>query len=123
MNASLPARHAGKILVDQLRVHGVDTAFCVPGESYLAVLDGLYEHREAIRLIVCRQEGGAAFMAEAYGKITGKPGICLVTRGPGATNASIGVESCCAICAPMEPWQAPGPRVTKAAAGLPVILP
>jgi acetolactate synthase-1/2/3 large subunit len=74
-------------------VHGIDTAFCVPGESYLAVLDGLYEQREAIRLIVCRQEGGAAFMAEAYGKVTGKPGICLVTRGPGATNASIGVHT------------------------------
>ena len=93
MNASLPARHGGKVLADQLRLHDVDTAFCVPGESYLAVLDGLYENRDAIRLIVCRQEGGAAFMAEAYGKITGKPGICLVTRGPGATNASIGIHT------------------------------
>ncbi len=86
-------RSGGRILVDQLRVHGVDTAFCVPGESYLAVLDALYEHRETLRLIVCRQEGGAAFMAEAYAKATGKPGICFVTRGPGATNASIGVHT------------------------------
>ena len=64
-------------------IHGTDTAFCVPGESYLAVLDALYDARERVRLIVCRQEGGAAFMAEAYGKLTGKPGICFVTRGPG----------------------------------------
>ncbi|MGH6629968.1 MAG: thiamine pyrophosphate-binding protein, partial [Burkholderiales bacterium] len=93
MNPSLPTRSGGQILVDQLCVHGVDTAFCVPGESYLAVLDALYDHREALRLIVCRQEGGAAFMAEAYGKLTGKPGVCIVTRGPGATNASIGVHT------------------------------
>jgi acetolactate synthase-1/2/3 large subunit len=86
-------RSGGRILVDQLKIHGVDTAFCVPGESYLDVLNALYDAREQIRLIVCRQEGGAAFMAEAYGKLTGKPGICLVTRGPGATNASIGVHT------------------------------
>ena len=88
-------RNAGKIgghiLVDCLRAHGVDMAFAVPGESYLAVLDGLVDAPE-IRTIVCRQEGGAAMMAEAYGKLTGKPGIAMVTRGPGATNASAGVH-------------------------------
>jgi acetolactate synthase-1/2/3 large subunit len=88
----LSARTGGQLLVDALRVHGVDTVFCVPGESYLAALDAFYDHRD-IRLIVCRQEGGAANMAEAYGKLTGRPGICFVTRGPGATNASIGVHT------------------------------
>jgi acetolactate synthase I/II/III large subunit len=87
------SRTAAQILVDALKIHGVDTAFCVPGESYLAVLDALYDAREAIRLIVARQDGGAAYMAEAYGKVAGKPGICFVTRGPGATNASIGVHT------------------------------
>jgi acetolactate synthase I/II/III large subunit len=87
------ARTAAQILVDALKIHGVDTAFCVPGESYLAVLDALYDARDQIRLIVARQDGGAAYMAEAYGKATGKPGICFVTRGPGATNASIGVHT------------------------------
>ena len=84
-------RSGGRILVDALQVHGVDLAFGVPGESYLAVLDALYD--SSIRFIVNRQEGGAAFMAEAYGKLTGKPGICFVTRGPGATNAAIGVHT------------------------------
>jgi acetolactate synthase-1/2/3 large subunit len=92
-NESPATRTGGQILVDALRVHGVDTAFCVPGESYLAALDALHDHREHIRLIVCRQEGGAANMAEAYGKLTGRPGICFVTRGPGATNASIGLHT------------------------------
>ena len=68
------------MLADQLVVHGVDTAFCVPGESFLAVLDALYD--TPIRLITCRHEAGAANMAEAYGKLTGRPGICFVTRGP-----------------------------------------
>jgi acetolactate synthase-1/2/3 large subunit len=86
-------RSGAQILVDQLLIHGIDTAYCVPGESYLAVLDALYDVREQIRLIVCRQEGGAAYMAEAHGKLTGKPGICFVTRGPGATNASVGVHT------------------------------
>ena len=76
-----------------LRIHGVDHVFCVPGESFLPVLDGLYGERERIRTIVCRREGGAAHMAEAYAKLTGKPGVCLVTRGPGSTNASIGVHT------------------------------
>ena len=69
------ARSGGQILVDQLKIHGVDHAFCVPGESYLAVLDALHDARNQIRLLTCRQEGGAAFMAEAYGKLTGRPGI------------------------------------------------
>jgi len=86
-------RSGGRILVDQLKIHGVDTAFCVPGESYLAVLDALYDLREAIKLVVCRQEGGAAYMADAYGRLTGKPGVCIVTRGPGACNAAIGVHT------------------------------
>ena len=83
-------RTGGQILVDQLKVHGTSHVFCVPGESYLAVLDAL--HDAAINTIVCRQEGGAAFMAEAQGKMTGKPGIVMVTRGPGATNASPGIH-------------------------------
>ena len=86
-----PSRTGGQILVDALHIHGVDTAFGVPGESYLDVLDAL--HDSDIRFVINRQEGGAAFMAEAYGKMTGKPGICFVTRGPGATNASIGVHT------------------------------
>ena len=101
MKNELKSRTGGQLLVDALKVHGVDTAFCVPGESYLAVLDALYDAREAIKLIVCRQEGGAANMAEAYGKLTGKPGICMVTRGPGATNASIGVHTAFQDSTPM----------------------
>ena len=93
MNQTMPLRTGGQILVDCLKVHGAELAFCVPGESYLAVLDALYDAQDHVRLIVCRQEGGAAFMAEAYGKLTGRPGICFVTRGPGATNASIGVHT------------------------------
>ena len=81
----------GHLLVDSLRTHGVDMVFGVPGESYLAVLDGLQD-ANSIKTIMCRQEGGSAMMAEAYGKLTGKPGVCLVTRGPGATNASAGIH-------------------------------
>ena len=92
-SSPLSARTGGQILVDALRIHGTDTAYCVPGESFLAVLDALYLSRETIRLIVCRQEGGAAHMAEAHGKLTGEPGICFVTRGPGSTNASIAVHT------------------------------
>lgn len=95
------ARTGGRILVDALKIHGVDVAFCVPGESYLPVLDALYDEQERIRLIVCRQEGGAAYMADAYGKLTGKPGICFVTRGPGATNASVGVHTAYQDSTPM----------------------
>ena len=89
----MSSRPAGHALVEALVAQGVHTAFGVPGESYLAVLDGFHEHRERIRFIACRQEGGAAFMAEAQGKLTGRPGICFVTRGPGATNASIGLHT------------------------------
>ena len=95
------SRTGAQILVDQLIVHGVDTAYCVPGESYLAVLDAFYDTREQIRLVVCRQEGGAAYMADAYGKLTGRPGICFVTRGPGATNASVGVHTAFQDSTPM----------------------
>lgn len=84
-------RTGGQILVDQLRLHGARFAFGVPGESYLAVLDALNDVPE-VRYIICRQEGGAAMMADAYGKLTGQPGVCMVTRGPGATNASAGVH-------------------------------
>jgi acetolactate synthase-1/2/3 large subunit len=95
------ARTGGQLIVDQLLTHGAELAFCVPGESYLPVLDALYTVRERIRLITCRHESGAANMAEAYGKMTGKPGICLVTRGPGATNASIGVHTAFQDSTPM----------------------
>ncbi|MBL0121563.1 MAG: thiamine pyrophosphate-binding protein [Betaproteobacteria bacterium] len=95
------SRTGGQILVDQLKIHGADLAFCVPGESYLPVLDALYASRDAIELITCRHESGAANMAEAYGKLTGKPGICFVTRGPGATNASIGVHTAFQDSTPM----------------------
>src|ERR1700752_5381876 len=94
-------RTGGQVLIDALKIHGVDTAFCVPGESYLAALDALHDARDQIKLIVCRQEGGAAYMAEAYGKMTGRPGICFVTRGPGATNASIGVHTAFQDSSPM----------------------
>ena len=83
-------RHGGQILVDQLKIQGIERVFCVPGESYLAALDGLYE--SGIETIIGRQEGGIAMMAEAHGKLTSKPGVAFVTRGPGATNASAGVH-------------------------------
>jgi len=94
MNPTLPApRSGGRILIDALRIHGVDTVFCVPGESFLAAIDALHDASADIRLVVCRQEGGAAHMAEAHGKLTGRPGVCFVTRGPGAANASIGIHT------------------------------
>jgi acetolactate synthase-1/2/3 large subunit len=93
------SRSGGQILVDALTIHGADTAFGVPGESYLDVLDAL--HTSSIRFIINRQEGGAAFMAEAYGKLTGRPGICFVTRGPGASNAAIGVHTASEDSTPM----------------------
>lgn len=80
----------GQLIVEALEANGTDRIFCVPGESYLAVLDAL--HDSSIRTIVCRQEGGAAMMADCQGRLTGKPGICFVTRGPGATNASPGIH-------------------------------
>jgi len=90
INSKTTLRHGGRILVDQLKIQGVERVYCIPGESYLAALDGLYE--SGIDTIICRQEGGAAMMAEAHGKLTGRPGIAFVTRGPGATNASAGVH-------------------------------
>ena len=95
MHSSPPAiasRLAGHALVEALVAQGVDTVFGVPGESFLAALDGFHEHADRIRFVACRHEGGAAFMAEAHGKLSGRPGVCFVTRGPGATNASIGVH-------------------------------
>ncbi len=94
-------RLAGHALVEQLREYGADLAFCVPGESYLPVLDGLYAARDRFTLVTARQEGGAALMAAAYGKLTGRPGICVVTRGPGATNASGGVHAARQDASPM----------------------
>ena len=89
----------GQLLVEALETHGAERVFCVPGESYLAVLDAL--HDANIPVTVCRQEGGAAMMAEAHGKLTGRPGICMVTRGPGATNASAGVHVAAQDSTPM----------------------
>ncbi len=86
-------RIGGHVLADQLVVNGVDTIFCVPGESYLGLLDGLYNHKDKIKLITTRHESGASNMADAYAKITNKPGICLVSRGPGATNAANGIHT------------------------------
>jgi acetolactate synthase-1/2/3 large subunit len=84
-------RHGGKILIDQLEAHGASAAFTVPGESFLAALDGLHDSNR-IKTVICRQEGGASMMAEAWGKFTGEPGICFVTRGPGAANAMSGLH-------------------------------
>ena len=89
---SLKARTGGQVLVDQLLIHGADTAYCVPGESYLEVLDALHDVQDRFTLINARHEAGAANMAETYGKLTGTPGICMVTRGPGACHAAIGVH-------------------------------
>ncbi|MCL4183362.1 MAG: thiamine pyrophosphate-binding protein [Burkholderiaceae bacterium] len=99
--AGTNARPGGHILADALATQGVETVFGVPGESYLAVLDGLYRHREQIRFVTCRQEGGAAFMADAWAKLTGRPGVVMVTRGPGATNASVGVHAAFQDSVPM----------------------
>ena len=99
VNMTHPSRSGGQILVDALKIHGVDIAFGVPGESYLDVLDAL--HDSSIRFIINRQEGGAAFMADACGKLTGRPGICFVTRGPGAANAAIGVHTAFQDSTPM----------------------
>ena len=85
-------RPGGKLLADALVAQGVTHAFCVPGESYLDLLDGLYAQRNRVQLVTCRFEAGAVHMAEAYGKLTGKPGVAIVTRGPGACHAAIGVH-------------------------------
>ena len=91
--------HAGQAIVDSLALHGVDRVFAVPGESYLAVLDGL--HGAAIETVVCRHEGGAAYMAEAHGKFTGRPGVAMVTRGPGAANAFVAIHAATQDATPM----------------------
>ncbi len=96
-----PFRTGARILVDALAIHGVDTVFCVPGESYLAVLDALHDARPSIRTITCRHEAGAANMAEAFGKLTGRPGVAMVTRGPGACHASIGLHTAAQDSTPM----------------------
>ena len=87
----LKLRHGGKILADQLAIQQCKAVFCVAGESFLPALDGMYDHPQ-IETVTCRHEGGAAIMAEAYGKMTGRPAVCFVTRGPGAANASLGVH-------------------------------
>jgi len=94
-------RTGGQVLADQLKIHDVDTAFCVPGESYLALIDALHDASNEIKVISCRQEGGATNMAEAYGKLTGTPGIAMVTRAPGACNGSIGVHTAMQDSTPM----------------------
>lgn len=101
MPDSHPMRTGARVLVDALCVHGVDTVFAVAGESYLEVLDALYDSSNEIRVVTCRHEAGAAHMAEAYGKLTGRPGICFVTRGPGATHASIGIHAAHQASTPM----------------------
>ncbi len=87
------SRSGGEILIDGLIKYGAEKIFCVPGESYLAALDAWYDRQEQIQIITCRQEGGAAYMAEAYAKLTDKPGICFVSRGPGASNAMVGIHT------------------------------
>ncbi|MFS2127091.1 thiamine pyrophosphate-binding protein, partial [Pseudomonas sp. Pseusp97] len=95
-----PARNGGQILVDALLHHAVDTVYCIPGESYLPVLDALHD-AAGIQTIVTRHEGAASNMADAYGKLTGLPGICFVTRGPGATHAANGVHTAMQDSTPM----------------------
>ena len=106
-------RTGGQVLIDALRKHDVDTVFCVPGESYLGALDALYDVRDSIRVITCRHESGATYAAEAYGKLTGKPGIAFVTRGPGACNGSIGVHTAFQDSSPMILFIGQVPREFK----------
>jgi len=91
MTSQSETRSGAEVLIEALKINSVERIFCIPGESFLAALDALYD-RSQIELIVCRNEGGAAYMAEAEGKLTSKPGVCFVTRGPGATNASGGLH-------------------------------
>ena len=97
----MPSQLAGHLIVECLVEQGATHVFGVPGESYLAVLDGFHGHSDKIEFVICRQEGGAAYMAEAHGKLTGRPGVCFVTRGPGATNASIGLHTAFQDSTPM----------------------
>ncbi len=110
-------RTGGEILIANLLAQGATHAFCVPGESFLAVLDALHDVRDRLRLIVCRHEGGAAYMAEACGKLTGRPGIAFVTRGPGASNAAIGIHTAAQDSTPMIVFvgQVPGEFVDREA--------
>ena len=101
MSATPALRHGGRILADALAAHGVRLAFGVPGESFLPVLDGLHDVRERLRFVICRQEGGASYMADAYAKLTAEPGVLFVTRGPGATNGSVGVHTAMQDSSPM----------------------
>jgi acetolactate synthase-1/2/3 large subunit len=101
MKNELKTRHGGRILADALAGHGVTTAFGVPGESYLPVLDGFHDHAGRMQFVICRNEGGASYMAEASAKLTGKPGILFVTRGPGATNGAVGVHTAFQDSTPM----------------------
>jgi acetolactate synthase-1/2/3 large subunit len=94
-------RIAGHALVEALVAQGIDAVFGVPGESFLAVLDGFHQHADRIRFIACRQEGGASFMADAQGKLSGRPGVCFVTRGPGASNAAVGLHTAFQDSTPM----------------------
>ena len=94
-------RTGGEILVANLLAQRATHAFGVPGESYLAVLDALHDVSDRLRFIVCRQEGGAAYMADAFGKLTGRPGIVFVTRGPGASNAAVGIHTAAQDSTPM----------------------
>lgn len=94
-------RTGGSVLIDALEINGVEKIFGVPGESYLEALNALYDHKSEMEYITCRQEGGSSFMASAYARLTGKVGICFVTRGPGATNSSIGVHTAFQDSAPM----------------------
>jgi acetolactate synthase-1/2/3 large subunit len=94
-------RTGAQVLIDQLAIHGVTTVFGVPGESYLAALDAFYDAQDRMRFVICRQEGGAAYMAEAHGKLTGRPGVCFVTRGPGASNAAVGLHTACQDSTPL----------------------
>ncbi|HKP67188.1 MAG TPA: thiamine pyrophosphate-binding protein [Casimicrobiaceae bacterium] len=97
----MTSRSGGEILVANLLAQRATHAFGVPGESYLAVLDALYGVRDRLPFIICRHEGGAAYMAEAYGKLTGRPGIAFVTRGPGASNAAVGIHTAMQDASPM----------------------
>jgi acetolactate synthase I/II/III large subunit len=101
MTETVRPRTGGQLVAGCLRLNGIDTVFTVPGESFLAVLDALYDEKDAIRLVVCRHEGGAAYMAEAYGKLTGRPGVVMVTRGPGAAHAAAGVHTAFQDSTPM----------------------
>src|SRR5512135_1662875 len=97
----MASRTGGEILVASLLAQQATHAFGVPGESYLAVLDALHDAADRLRFVVCRHEGGASYMAEAWGKLTGRPGIAFVTRGPGASNAAVGIHTAAQDSTPM----------------------